>query len=148
MHRLRKFQSRRLVEVPGNHEVSRNVELDMDRASVGRTLLLGALCVLALSLAACSSTPPMGTVTGRIVQVGGIERGASAVRGVVTLTNVSTGVQYHADSKGKAGYSIEVPVGTYTVTGRGHGGLAATARQTVHVRQSKTSRVNLIIPIV
>ena len=52
-----------------------------------------------------------------------MREGASAVRGVVALTNVSTGAKYHADSKGRSGYSIEAPVGTYTVTGRGNEGL-------------------------
>ena len=96
----------------------------------------------------------MGTVTGRIIQVGGPSEAPSIpVRGVVTLTNVSTGVKYLADAKGKSGFSVQVPVGTYRLTGRseqdfsnGHE-MTTNPSPPVRVRQGTTSRVNLYISI-
>jgi hypothetical protein len=65
-----------------------------------------------------SSTGVVGTVTGRIIQVGG-PAGVppEVVNGQVTLTNVSTGATYQASSGKPAGYSIAVPPGTYDIGG-------------------------------
>jgi hypothetical protein len=96
----------------------------------------------------------VGTVDGRIIQVGGPSGAPSiSVRGVVTLRNLSSGVRYRATANGTSGYSIKVPPGTYNVTGsslqdfdNGHE-MSASAGQPVHVRAGTTSDVNLYIQI-
>lgn len=39
------------------------------------------------------------------------------VKGVVTLTNVSSGASYRASSNRSSGYSVQLPPGDYSVTG-------------------------------
>jgi hypothetical protein len=96
----------------------------------------------------------VGTVDGRMIQVGGPPGAPSiSVRGVVTLTNLSSGVRYRATANRTSGYSIKVPPGTYNVTGsslqdfdNGHE-MSASAGQPVHIRAGTTSIVDLYIQI-
>jgi hypothetical protein len=120
----------------------------------------GAVVAMFMSLVAilggCLSTTtrsamPTGTVAGHMYQVGGPAPGSPvAVRGVVMLTNVTTGTKYAADSNGKTGYRVQVPVGTYKVSGlsaqdlaNGHEMTAFPASTSVIVRQGTTARDNL-----
>jgi len=121
----------------------------------GTSAAVALLMSLVAFLGGCLSTTPMGTVTGQMVQVGGAPPGSPvAVRGEVTLTNVTTGTKYSAASNGKSGYSVQVPVGTYKVNGlsqqdfaNGHEMTALPTSTTVKLRQGTTARDNLYVPI-
>jgi hypothetical protein len=114
-----------------------------------------AVLMFATFVAGCSDTTPMGTVTGHMYQVGGPAPGSPvAVRGLISLTNVTNGTKYTATSNGKSGYAAQVPVGTYKVSGlseqdfsNGHEMRGFPASALIKVRQGKTARDNLYASI-
>lgn len=65
-----------------------------------------------------TTTRPTGTVSGQIIQVGGPAGALNrVVHGIVTFTNVASRTKYQVSSGRPAGYSIEIPAGTYDVSG-------------------------------
>ena len=115
----------------------------------------GLLLAIAILAAGCSSTTPLGTVTGRMYQVGGPAPSSPvAVRGVVTLTNVTTGTKYHSTVKEKSGYDIAVPTGTYRVSGlsesdfaNGHEMSAFPANAVIKVHRDRAVAENVYVSI-
>jgi hypothetical protein len=100
------------------------------------------------------ATGAFGNVDGQIIQVGGPPGNPDVgVRGLVALTNISSGVSYHASAGRKSGYSVKVPPGAYSVTGSslddysdGHP-MGAYARQPVTVLAGTTVHVDLYVQI-
>lgn len=78
---------------------------------------LFAVAVAAV-LASCSSDPATGYVSGTLQAVGGPPLlPPRSLNGTVTLRS-STGESFSAAVGADGAFSIQVPVGTYTVTGR------------------------------
>jgi hypothetical protein len=62
--------------------------------------------------------PALATVDGKIFQVEGAVQGPPfPVYGATTLTNVSSGVSYHASCTRTSGFSVTIPPGTYSLSG-------------------------------
>jgi hypothetical protein len=101
-----------------------------------------------------TTTSATGTVSGQIIQVGGPAGAANrAVRGVVTLTAVSSGAKYQVSSGPPGGYSVRVPAGTYDVSGislddlsDGHP-MGALGKSPVVVMAGRTVHVDLYVQI-
>jgi hypothetical protein len=104
--------------------------------------------------AVVTTTSATGTVSGQIIQVGGPAGAPNrAVRGVVTLTDVSSGAKYQVSSGPPGGYSVTVPAGSYDVSGislddssDGHP-MGAIGKSPVVVVAGRTVHVDLYVQI-
>jgi len=84
-----------------------------------RKLSVGVMVVIAaIFIASCSSTPAaQGTLSGRLIEAGGAAPGLSlGVPGQITVTPTS-GTSFTTSTNANGYYTIDVPPGTYTVTG-------------------------------
>ncbi len=100
--------------------------------------------------AACTDGhhPPSGTITGRLLAVGGPAPGtARPLSGTVRLENVATHVATEVPVGRNGRYSASVSVGTYEVKGRspmyGDGGYACAAEKTVAATTKMTAVSNV-----
>jgi len=82
-----------------------------------RLLTFLSAAVAALTLVGCASTPPTGFVSGRLQGVGGPAPGTPRpIGGKVTVLSPN-GKSYSAKVEADGQFLIQVPVGSYIVTG-------------------------------
>lgn len=117
---------------------------------------LAALLLAAGTLAACGSFPAtQGRATGWMLRVGGAAAGhPTPVAGVVTLTDLASGVRYALRCSRQGVWSAEVPPGAYRVAGEslralsdGHRMRARPADAVVQVRHGQTVHDDLYVQI-
>lgn len=84
-----------------------------------RRLGIVVMVVLALGLAACTSSPqsvPTGTVTGRFVAIGGLTAVPRPLSGAVTA-NSTSGHSFTVEVGKSGNFLLSLPAGLYRVTG-------------------------------
>jgi hypothetical protein len=123
-------------------------------AVAGPVTLVGAGVGAEAGIAVGLGSPADGTVDGQIIQVGGPAGTPDmAVRGIVTLTNVASGISYHASANRTGGYAIKLPPGTYSVKGISLSDysdgepMGAVGAQSVAVVSGEAVEVNLYVQI-
>jgi len=113
-----------------------------------------SLTILGLSSFACHSAPS-GTISGHLYRVGGPAPGLpTPVPGTIDVTGQSAGTKDVTAEAGPDGsFSVEVPVGTYSLRGGspliqdGAPGCHARDHQPTVVRAAQTSETDVICDI-
>jgi len=111
-------------------------------------VVAGALGLI-LSLSSCTSAGAEGTISGRLLAVGGpSDIPNRPMPGTVTVTNTNTQRQQSVSVGADGQYSVSVAAGGYTLTGAsplfGDGTYTCRSEQPVRVTAATASSVDVI----